>query len=191
MAIPENERIDALFATSERLIAEMDAAIQNKDLAAQRLIALKVGGVELEFKRIGVGHRLSLYSMMAPLPEPRNQQEHRENLLNAFKIVAGIRRTAHDLADDELHAETSYHLRTILSGLDAIKPEGRLALSPFLDSHDLDVRACAAVELIDLMPDRAIPVLRDLAKNAAGTDAGGTAIEWLQYLARQKSGDTK
>lgn len=181
MSIPEKERIDALFATSERLIAEMNAATEKKDVAAQRLITIKMAGVELEFKRIGIGHRLSLYSVMAPLPEPENQQEHLENLLNAFKFVAGVRSTAEgDLADGELGAETEAHLRTIHSELDAIKPEGRLALAPFLDSHDLDVRVCAAVALLEIIPDRAVPILRNLAKNAAGTNAGSTAIAWLR-----------
>ncbi len=89
------------------------------------------------------------------------------------------------MVDDNLSKDAETHLQTILSGLDAIEPEGRMALVPFLDSHDLDVRACAAAALLDLIPDRAIPVLRDLMENWTDTNAAVTALEALQKRANR------
>ncbi len=128
-----------------------------------------------------MGHRVIFLSVMTALHDASTQQKRIEKLLAAFEVLAGIRSTAQDdLVDDDLSDDAETHLRTVLSGLDAIKPEGRILLAPFLDSYNLDVRACAAVALLELMPDRVIPVLRDLAENAAGTNAGATALEALE-----------
>jgi hypothetical protein len=181
MAMPGDARADAIFEEIERLMEELKAAIRNKDAAAQRLVIIKLARLQLGLKRIEMGHRFILLSVMTGVRDAANQQKRLENLLSAFKVVAWIRSTAQDdLADDDLTEDAEAHLRTILSGLDAIEPEGRMALVPFLDCHDLDARVCAAVALLELIPDRAIRVLRDLVENSADSNAAVTAFVTLQ-----------
>jgi hypothetical protein len=101
-------------------------------------------------------------------------------LLNAFKYAAWTRAVAQDeLVDDDLSNEAETQLQNIVTGLDAVPPAGRGALASFLVSHNSNGRACAAVALLDLMPERVLPVLRDLAENEPGTNAGATAFEAL------------
>jgi hypothetical protein len=181
MAMPGDPRADAIFEEIERLMEELKAAVRNKDAAAQRLIITKLARSQLGLRRIEIAHRVILAGIMASVREATNPQDRVQELLNAFRYVSFLLATAqYDLVDDDLSGDAETHLRTILSGLDAIEPEGRMALVPFLDSHDLDARACAAVALLELIPDRAIPVLRDLVENSADSNAAITAFEALQ-----------
>jgi len=183
--MPADPRTDALFEQAQQLLDQLKTAIENKDVAAQRLLAVKLAGLETGFKRIETTKRVMLANMMAAVRRATTPDKRRKELLDAFEYTARVRSTAQDdLVDDALSAEAEAQLKEIISGLDALKPEGRKALAPFLDSFDLDVRVCAAVALLELMPDRVIPILRDLVKNAPGTNAGATALATLDELGK-------
>lgn len=186
IGIPETEQIAAIFAAAKKLNDELKAAIENKDVAAQRLLTVKLMRVELDFKRIETRKRLMLAMVMKGAQETKTPEERREKLLSAFEYTADVRKLAQDdLVDDDLSRDAETQLQTIISGLDALEPDGRKALAPFLDRFNLDTRVCAAVALVPLMPDRAIPILRDLAKNAPGTNAGETARATLDELSKR------
>jgi hypothetical protein len=181
MTMPADEQIDAMFATAERLREELDAAIQNKDIAAQNLLAAKLAHLQLSLSARETANSMILRTIMTPLPEDCTREERVKSLVATFRHVAWIRSTAQNSpADEKLHAAAGKHLETILNGLDAIEPEGRRALVPFLDSYNPDIRAGAAIALLDLMPERALAVLRDLDENAAGTNGGLTAAVALK-----------
>lgn len=178
--MPSDDRIDAIFDAQQRLLGEMDSAIQNSDVAAQQLITIKLARLELRLKRIETTHRLMLSHLMACAREATSPMERQRMLMNAFKYAAWVRAVAQDeLVDDDLSNEAETQLQNIITGLDAVPPEGRAALAPFLVSHNPDQRVCAAVALLDLMPNRVLPVLRDLAEKEPGTNAGATALDAL------------
>lgn len=179
--MPADERIDAIFEAQERLLEELNTAIENKDVEAQRLITIKLARLQLSLKRIETAHRVILAGLMASVQEETNPEKRQQVLLDAFKYAAWVRSRAQDeLVDDDLSNDAEIQLQGILDGLDAIPPEGRGALAPFLVSHNPDERACAGAALLEVMPERAVPVLRDLSENAAGTSAGDTALDALE-----------
>jgi len=181
--ISDEEQIDALFAKAKQLEDELEAAIKNKDMRAQGLLAIKLMQVQLGFKRIETRKRLALAFIMRGVREAKTPEEKRKNLLSAFGITACIRGLAkYELVDDDLTDAAETQLHALISGLDELEPEGRKALAPILDSFNLDERVCAAVALLELMPDRAMAILRDLLKNAPGTNASLTARAALNEL---------
>lgn len=181
--MPEDEEIGAIFAAAKQLNDELNLAIEKKDLAAQRLLTVKISRLALDIKRIETRERLTLEMVMNGVREAKTPEERRENLLSAFRITAHIRSTAkYELVDDDLGGAAEAQLQALASGLDALEPNGRKALAPILDSFNFDERVCAAVALIPLMPDRALAVLRDLIKNAPGTNASLAARSALDGI---------
>jgi hypothetical protein len=185
-AMPADDETDAIFEALQQVLDEFDVATKDKDVAAQRLLAVKAGRLEMALQRIELRNRLGLGMIMTAVRNAKNPEERRKELLNAFHFVAGLRKTAQDdLVDDDLSNEAEAQLKFIISGLDELEPEGRKALAPFLDSFNFDERVCAAVALLKLMPDRTIAVLRDLVKTAPGTNAGATAFATLNELSKR------
>jgi hypothetical protein len=179
-AVPQAQRIGGIIEAQERLLADMRSAVQSKDLAAQRIIIRQLAELEAKLKRIEASYRISLQSVMLAVGDARTPQERLEKLLAAFEVVARIRSSAQDdLVDDSLSDEADAQMRLVIGGLDETPPNGRKALIGYLGSHNPDQRACAAVALLNLMPDRVLPVLRDLIENEAGTNAAATALDAL------------
>jgi hypothetical protein len=179
-AVPQAQRIGGIIEAQERLLADMAAAVENKDLSAQRTIIRQLAELESKLKRIEASYRIGLQSVMLAVGDARTPQERLEKLLAAFGVIAWIRSSAQDdLVDDSLSDEADAQMRLVIGGLDETQPNGRKALIGYLGSHNPDQRACAAVALLDLMPDRVLPVLRDLAENEPGTNAGATALDAL------------
>jgi hypothetical protein len=76
----------------------------------------------------------------------------------------------------------------IIKTLDTIG-SGRVALAALLDHADPGVRALAGAYLIDLMPERVGPILRQIEEKAGGRSAGFRA-HWV-LLAWQREGKSR
>ena len=76
----------------------------------------------------------------------------------------------------------------IAKTLDAQEP-GRSVLSVLLDHPDIRVRASAGAYLVNLMPEQAVPVLREIDVREGGNSADLTA-HWaiLKWDLKQKAG---
>ena len=64
-----------------------------------------------------------------------------------------------------------------MKALDEMR-SGRVALARLLDHPDPGVRASAGAYLIDMMPDRVVPVLRQIEERNKGSSAGFSA-HWV------------
>lgn len=81
----------------------------------------------------------------------------------------------HDVATQHRSVKA---MNAIADKLDKIPP-GRMALVKLLDSTNPGVRAYAAAYLIEVAPERALPVLRQVNENERGMMAGFTAFTVL------------
>lgn len=181
--MPTDKRTDAIFEAAEQLFDQLEDAIDNKDAAAQLQLAVKSMGLWLDWKRIEATQRVTLAQVMAGVRNAKTPEERRQKLLDAFKVTASVRSIAQDdLVSDELSVEADNQLQEIVSGLDALEPDGRKALAPILDSSNPDERVCAAVALLALMRDRAVAVLIDLVKSEPPPNASITALAALEGL---------
>jgi hypothetical protein len=59
---------------------------------------------------------------------------------------------------------TGSRVNQIVQRLDSYGAEGRLALIPLLDDADQGIRTFAAADLLKVIPDRAIAVLKEIEK---------------------------
>lgn len=89
---------------------------------------------------------------------------------------------AHYGYEDEDTAMQSAGIRAAkraIEVLDAIGPEGRLALAPLLESADWGVRVFAAGYLVKVMPERALAILEEIRAKCP-TQARMTASRMLR-----------
>jgi hypothetical protein len=101
--------------------------------------------------------------------------EHVAALVRAFEFAAVLKAALHDeLSDIEGGNELVMKMNAIANTLDESRP-GRAVLAVLLDHAKDSVRASAGAYLVDLMPDRVVPVLREIDQRDEGTSADFTA----------------
>jgi hypothetical protein len=160
------------------LLEALRAAAARSDKAAMLEIGRKLKANERQLQAAELDRRAAMTKAIEkaeaePDPEARTAQ-----LLAAFELCAKTRVIAYDeAADAETGHQATRHLFTIAAALDAVPPGRRTALVPLLDSADLGIKVSAAIALKDLMPDRALPILREI-NATAGNGAIGMAAYW-------------
>jgi hypothetical protein len=101
--------------------------------------------------------------------------EYAESLIRGFQFAAKLADTLHDqLLDTDGETKVVQLMNEIANTLDGISA-GRAALATLLDNPNPGVRAAAGAYLIDLMPDRVVPVLREIEDTERGSSAGFNA----------------
>lgn len=96
-----------------------------------------------------------------------------KTLLKAYEFCARRRDVAKDvLGDVNTYNKITKQMIALAKEFEEIKPDWKLLLVPFLDHTNAAVRASAAEDLVKLMPERALPVLRQLEEEHRGTSAG-------------------
>lgn len=166
--------LDAWFDANAATFNSTDRAVQGK--AIRR-------GVTLVRKLDELKRRAS--TELTKLIEDRSlatRQERSNALLAGFKFGARLADTLHDeLLDTEGETKVVRLMYAIVNALDEIDP-GRADLATLLDDHDAGVRAYAGAYLIKLMPERVIPILRDIEEqqkaNSAHFSAYWTLLRW-------------
>jgi len=103
-------------------------------------------------------------------------------LIEAFKFSSRLAATLHDeLLDTDGETKVVRLTFAVVKALDAIDP-GRTALSTLLHDPNARVRAAAGAYLIKLMPERVIPILREIEEkekaNSAHFSASWTLLRW-------------
>ena len=117
------------------------------------------------------------------------------SLLAGFRFGARLADTLHDeLLDTMGKTEVVRSMRTIVTALDEIDP-GRAALVTLLSDPDAGVRAFAGAYLIKLMPERVVPILRDIEEqqqaNSAHFSASWTLLRWEREGTQRSGGAPK
>jgi hypothetical protein len=112
--------------------------------------------------------------------------------MEAFKFTSRLAGVLHDeLLDTSGETEVVRLTFAIVKALDAIDPDRR-TLSTLLDDRNATVRASAGAYLITLMPDRVVPILREIEEtedaNSAHFSASWTLLRW-EREGRQDRGE--
>lgn len=96
-------------------------------------------------------------------------------LIRGFEFGAKLADVLYDeLLDTDGKAEVLRLMDVIVLALNDIHP-GRAALTALFDHPDAGVRVWAGAYLIDLMPDRVVPLLREIDQKSDGSSASFTA----------------
>jgi hypothetical protein len=146
------------------------AALTSEDRAAQGEALLR--GIEIlkELERLKAKGLASLATLLNQ-HDMTTQEERAASLVRGFEFGAKL---AHALSD-ELSDTTGYSqvvrlTDAIAKALDTIG-SGRVALAGLLDHSDVGVRASVGEQLIDLMPERVVPILREIEERRDGSSA--------------------
>jgi len=114
------------------------------------------------------------------------------SLIKAFEVGAKLRAALHDeLLDINGVNKIVLLMNDIAAALDTT-PQGRSALGELLDHSDPRVRAAAGSYLLvdDLLPDKVVPILREIEQAEGATSAYFTAyralLDW--ELKQKKAG---
>ena len=167
-------KLDAWLDGNLDTISSMDRVAQFKALLA---------GVEItkeldQLKAKGLAAITELVNQQHALPEAQRVM----SLLRGFEFGAKLSATLHDELMDTDGGNKVWRLtRAIADALDAIGP-GRAALAGLLDHSDDRVRAAAGAHLMELMPDRVLPILQKIADrepfDSAASTAHWTIVHW-------------
>jgi hypothetical protein len=188
---------DAIVQLGAKLDAWLDgnlATISSMDRLAQFKAIL--AGVEITkeldlLKAKGVAVITALLDRQDAIAE----DERVASLVRTFVFAAKLAATLSDeLMDTNGYNKVTGLMIGIADALDATG-YGRAALAVLLDHADNRVRAFAGVYLIDSMPDRVLPILRDIEEKEHGNNAHFNAhcgvLGWEQEGMHKKSGPPK
>jgi hypothetical protein len=96
------------------------------------------------------------------------------SLIHGFEFGAKLAHSLHDeLLDADSETKVLRLMDAIVQAFDKIG-SGRAALAVLLNHPDAGVRVSAATYLIDLMPERVVPILREIDEKNGGNSADFT-----------------
>lgn len=111
------------------------------------------------------------------------------SLIRGFEFSAKLAHSLHDeLLDTDGESKVRRLMDAIVLALDKIG-SGRAALAVLLDHPDTGVRVSASWYLIDLMPERVVPMLREIDEKNGGSSADFDA-HWA-LLAWEREGKSR
>jgi hypothetical protein len=111
------------------------------------------------------------------------------SLIHGFEFSAKLAHSLHDeLLDTDGESKVWRLMDAIVQALDKIG-SGRAALAVLLDHPDTGVRVSASWYLIDLMPERVVPMLREIDEKDGGSSADFKA-HWA-LLAWEREGKSR
>jgi hypothetical protein len=178
-------KLDAWLDGNLGTISSVDRLVQFKALLA---------GIEIT-KELDVLKAKGMAAITALLDrqEAMTENERAASLIRTFEFAAKLGAALGDEMGDIDCANKIVGLTDKIAGaLDAIGP-GRVALAGLLDHSDDRVRASAGAYLMELMPDRVLPILQKIADkepfDSAASTAHWTIVHWERegkYKAKSK-----
>lgn len=181
------EELDAWFDGSAATFASADRAAQTR--AIERGVA-----IARDLDRLKASALKAFKSLIAKSSSGADD-ERTPSLIKAFEVGAKLKAVLHDELFDIDGANKIVLLMNDIARILDTTSQGRSVLGELLDHSDPRVRAAAGAYLLinDLLPDRVVPVLREIEQKEEGvTGAYFTAhmalVEWdLKQKARQRS----
>ena len=173
----QEERTEQLMQEMERALGRLTPTAVD-DLARMRRLMSRLSEIDREQKAIQAVQMSALDSLISDQPnhDPAGEAERIARLVRAFEFAAELGRIAGDvICDTDIENQWTLQRRRIVTILDAVDPQ-RQRLIPLLEHPLPDIRACAAVYLMKVMPERALPVLRAVHESHRGFNAGWTAF---------------
>ena len=156
-------QLDAWLDGNLATVSSMDRVAQFKALLAgieitQELDLLKAKG-------------LAAITALLDRQDAIVEDERVASLVHTFEFAAKLAAALSDeLMDTNGYNKVTGLMIAIANALDA-SGAGRAALAVLLDHADNRVRAFAGVYLIDSMPDRVLPIVRDIEEKEHGNNA--------------------
>jgi len=176
----------AIARLGERLDAWWDGfspLLDSEDRVAQGNALLRGFEIAEEFDRLKVDGLAALAALLnsqdtGAVP----QAERAASLLQGFVFGAKLASTLHDeFRDTKAETEVVQLMAKIVNALDAVDPE-RIALAKLLDDSDPRVQVFAGAHMIKSMPERVIPILREIKEkedaNSAHFNAYFALLMW-------------
>ena len=179
--IAELGALDEWIDENLAVFASEDQIAQSKALLAGIKIAKELDRLKAE----GITALAALVDRQnAPVSE-----ERAGSLIQGFEFGAKLADALHDgLSDTDGETKIAHLMDSIVKELNEIAP-GRIALATLLDHADAGVRASAGAFLIDLIPQRVIPILRKIDKPRDGSSPSFKA-HWV-LLAWEREGQSR
>jgi hypothetical protein len=160
--------------------------LDSEDRSAQGRALLHGFEIAKEFDRLKA-EGLSTITALLDRDDPVADGERAASLIRGFEFAARLADTLHDEFRDTADGETRVLrlMDAIVKALDTVG-FGRAALAVLFDSPEPGVRALAGAYLIDLMPERAGPILRQIEEKADGSSASFRAHWTLLAWERER-----
>lgn len=182
---------EAIAALGKKLDAWLDshlAAFTLQDWTAWAKALLDGFEITNELDKL-VTEALAAITLLLDAQRGTPVEERTASLVRAFEIAAQLKAALHELGDTDNCNELVLKMNGIADMLDET-PAGRAALAVLLDHSKESVRASAGAYLVDSMPDRVVPILREIDQKNEGTSADFTAhwalVDWeLKQKARK------
>lgn len=167
-------KLDAWFETNVSTFEFADRVAQGRAIHDGVILVRELD----ELKRRG----LTALTMLIEDRNSATREQRAAALLAGFRFGARLADTLHDeLLDTKAETKIVRLMRMIVDALDEIDPR-RVTLTTLLNDPDAGVRAYAGAYLIKLMPERVIPILRDIEEqqkaNSAHFSASWTLLRW-------------
>ncbi len=174
---------ELIVQLGEKLDAWCDgffAMIDSKDREAQGKALLR--GIEIAKELDGLKAKgLAAITALLNRRDPVTDNERAASLIQAFEFAAKLACTLHDELLDVAGETKVLRLMTAIEDKLGSIGSGRMALTVLLDHPDARVRALAGESLLRLMPDRVLPILRDIEEKEQGNSAHFTASNAILY----------
>ena len=156
---------------------------KSQDRAAQCKALLQGFDIAKEFDRLKADGLAALAALLSPHDTGAvPQAERAASLLQGFAFGAKLASTLHDeFRDTKTETEVVQLMFKIVNALDVVDPE-RVALAKLLDDSDPRVQVFAGAYMIKSMPERVIPILREIQEkedaNSAHFNAYFALLMW-------------
>jgi hypothetical protein len=180
-------RQDRLEALMEELHGLSRGILAAKGLAEQRACLLRMGEIAAERKKVGAELWAKLEALVAAAEGEASLDSATQvaRFISAYEFAIRLDHLSQDVTvDDELQAKACHKAVAIMQRLDALTGGPQWAL-PLLDHDDIGVRGAAAAHLANSMPEKALPILRDISDNADPHAARMSAFKFLMIYDRE------
>jgi hypothetical protein len=174
-----DEQISAFAAQLDRWFVDYAAELLQPDDEAAEIKRLAEGLSLLKrFDDLKNQELAALATLLNPA-DVVSESERFKALLCGFERAARLRALSREMADLDGVKQIDHIMDNIVVALAAIGP-GRTLLVPLLEHDNAPIRVFAGRYLIDLMPDRVIPILEKIDKEGDGSSDGFSAFLVLQ-----------
>ena len=173
----ESGPTDPLLLDKLTLLEQLQAAHAKSDHKTMLEIGRKLAANEKEFDAAKEDRRAAMARAVVEAKVVSDQDERTKALLAAFAFcVKSLCAAEEEGQDIDTYNFGIGQLCIISKALEAMSPDRFPALSQFLDSPDIQVRGFAAVWLKDLMPERVLPILKEINKTEKFGSGVGTQV---------------
>jgi hypothetical protein len=171
-----DEQISALTAQFDEWLVDFETKLHSGDETAE--IKTWLAGVKLLKQFDDLTRRgLTMLAALLDSADPAPESERINALLRGFECAAKLEVLSSDVQDIDGARRIDRVMDDIVVALATIGP-GRSLLVPLLEHEDARIRAFAGRYLIDLIPDRVIPILEKIDKEAADSYAHWVLLTW-------------